>query len=84
MLVDRHWLRALAHPDGPSYLLNGRELLQEFPPKPLPGLDGMPARRGATIRKARGGKAVEPVAARHVRREASRADCREEYAAREN
>jgi DNA-binding transcriptional LysR family regulator len=46
----------------------------------------LPTRRGATIRKARGGKAVgagcSPIC--HVRREASRADCREEYAAGEN
>jgi hypothetical protein len=31
----------LAHPQCPDHLRDEEELLAEFPPKPLPGLDGV-------------------------------------------
>jgi hypothetical protein len=40
----------MAHPECPDYLRGDRQLLAEFPPKPLPGLDGVCWRPVPTIR----------------------------------
>ena len=49
----------MAHPDGPIDLRDDKELLGEFPPKPLPGLyDGIHWRPPGRIAQSHGGLSV--------------------------